>query len=156
ICRRQTSTLPATYSRHFRAGMLRTPPEGGMIAAMEPFAVTLQVTPTTEPSFTSAEILPGRGMMTLQIRARLPPRGAVDLLPSPPLAEAEPRFERSAGQPFPGNESYFFGGAVLIPYANRIRGKLSADGRTIAARVLGREVTLPANAGGRRPGAEQY
>ncbi len=122
---------------------------------MEP-AVTLQVRPTSEPSFTSAEILPGRGMMTLQVRARLPERGEVDLIASPPLEEAQARFERSAGQPFPGNESYLFGGAVLIPYANRIRGALSADGRTITTRVLGREVTLPANAGGRRPGAEQY
>src|SRR3954453_12331785 len=127
-----------------------------MMAAMEPSAVTLQVAPTAEPSFTSAEILPGRGMMTLQVRARLPELGAVDLIASPPLAEAKARFERSAGQPFPGNESYFFGGAVLIPYANRIRGKLSADGRTITTRILDREVTLPANSGGRRPGAEQY
>lgn len=118
--------------------------------------ITLQVLPSAAPSFTSAEILPGRGMMTLQIRARLPKLGEVDLIASPPLAEAEARFARGAGQPFPGNESYFFGGAVLIPYANRIRGKLSADGRTITTRILGREVTLPANSGGRRPGAEQY
>src|SRR3954447_9965768 len=127
-----------------------------MMAAMEPSAVTLQVAPTAEPSFTSAEILPGRGMMTLQVRARLPELGAVDLIASPPLTEARARLERSVGQPFPGNESYFFGGAILIPYANRIRGKLSADGKTITARILDREVTLPANAGGRRPGAEQY
>src|SRR3954454_18317458 len=127
-----------------------------MMAAMEPSAVTLQVAPTAEPSFTTAEILPGRGMMTLQVRARLPEMGAVDLIASPPLAEARARFERSARQPFPGNESYFFGGAVLIPYANRIRGKRSADSRTITNRILDREVTLPANSGGRRPGAEQY
>jgi aldose 1-epimerase len=127
-----------------------------MMATVEPPAVTLQVRPTPAPAFTSAEILPGRGMMTLQVRARLPELGEVDLIASPPLAEVEARFERSAGQPFPGNESYLFGGAVLIPYANRIRGKLSADGRTITTRILGREVTLPANAGGRRPGAEQY
>src|SRR3954471_9958077 len=127
-----------------------------MMAAMEPSAVTLQVAPSAEPSFTSAEILPGRGMMTLQVRARLPKLGEVDLIASPPLTEAQARFERSLGQPFPGNESYLFGGAILIPYANRIRGRRSADGRAIATRVLGREVTLPANAGGRRPGAEQY
>lgn len=126
------------------------------MAAMEPPAVTLQVPPTAEPSFTAAEILPGRGMMPLQVRARLPGLSEVDLIASPPLAEARARFERSAREPFPGNESYFFGGAVLIPYANRIRGKRSAGGRTITTRVLGREVTLPANAGGRRPGAEQY
>src|SRR5436305_301907 len=83
----------------------------------ESSAVTLQVTPTAEPSFTSAEILPGRGMMTLQVRARLPKLGEVDLIASPPLAEAEARFERGARQPLPGNESYFFGEAVLIPYA---------------------------------------
>ncbi len=124
--------------------------------AMEPPAVTLQVAPTAAPAFTAAEILPSRGMMTLQVRARLPELGEVDLLASPPLAEAQARFARSARQPFPGNESYLFGGAVLIPYANRIRGKLSADGRTVTANILGREVTLPANAGGRRPGAEQY
>jgi len=119
-------------------------------------AVTLQVTPTAEPSFTSAEILPGRGMMTLQVRARLPKLGEVDLIASPSLAEAEARFARSAGQPFPGNESYLFGGAVLIPYANRIRGRISPDGRTVTTRVLGREVTLPANWAGQRPGAERY
>ena len=127
-----------------------------MMAAMEPPAVTLQVRPTSEPSFTSAEILPGRGMMTLQVRARLPKLGEVDLIASPPLAEARSRFERSSGQPFPGNESYLFGGAVLIPYANRVRGRISPDGRTITARVLGREVTLPANWAGQRPGAERY
>ncbi|MFL6263355.1 MAG: aldose 1-epimerase [Thermoanaerobaculia bacterium] len=127
-----------------------------MIPDMDSPAVTLQVPPSAEPAFTSAEILPGRGMMTLQVRARLPRLGEVDLIASPPLTEAQARFERSLGQPFPGNESYLFGGAVLIPYANRIRGKLSPDGRTITARILDREVTLPANAGGRRPGAEQY
>ena len=120
-----------------------------------PPAAILQVPSTREPAFTAAEILPGRGMMTLQVRARLPKVGEVDLIASPPLAEAQARFAGNSG-PFPGNESYFFGGAVLIPYANRIRGKLSADGRTITTRILGREVTLPANAGGRRPGAEQY
>jgi aldose 1-epimerase len=127
-----------------------------MIPDMGSPAVTLQVASSAEPSFTSAEVLPGRGMMTLQVRARLPRLGEVDLIASPPLAEARTRFERSSREPFPGNESYLFGGAVLIPYANRIRGKLSADGRTVTARILDKEVTLPANAGGRRPGAEQY
>src|SRR5436853_2110027 len=108
---------------------------------MESPAITLQVPPTPAPSFTAAEILPGRGMMTLQVRARLPQLGEVDLIASPPLAEARARFAGHSG-PFPGNESYFLGGAVLIPYANRIRGKLSPDGRTITARILGREVTL--------------
>jgi aldose 1-epimerase len=116
--------------------------------------VTLRAPSSPEPAFTSAEILPGRGWMTLQLRARLPERGEVDLIASPPLAEALVRFARSPG-PFPGNESFAFGGAVLIPFANRIRGRLSSDGRTITTRILGREVALPANFGGRRPGAER-
>jgi galactose mutarotase-like enzyme len=93
--------------------------------------------------------------MTLQLRARLAGLGEVDLIASPPLAEALARFARSSSAPFPGNESFSFGGAVLIPFANRIRGRLSSDGRSITTRVLGREVTLPANFGGRRPGAER-
>jgi aldose 1-epimerase len=118
--------------------------------------ITLQAPAGPDLSFVSAEILPGRGMTTLQVRARVPGLGEVDVIASPPLAEALARFEASSRETFPGNESYLFGGAVLIPYANRIRGKLAADRRTVEARVLGREVTLPANAGGRRPGAEQY
>jgi aldose 1-epimerase len=116
---------------------------------------TLQVPPSTEPAFTSAEILPGRGMMTLQVRARLPGLGEVDLLTAPPVEKAG-EFFAGLAEGFPGNASYLIGGAILIPYANRIRGKLSADGRTITTRILGREVTLPANAGGKRPGAERY
>jgi aldose 1-epimerase len=118
--------------------------------------ITLQAPAGLEPAFTSAEILPDRGMMTLQVRARVPGLGEVDVIASPPLEEARARFAASSREPFPGNESYLFGGAVLIPYANRIRGRLSPDRRTVDARVLGREVILPANAGGRRPGAEQY
>jgi galactose mutarotase-like enzyme len=117
--------------------------------------VTLQVPSSGEPAFTSVQILPGRGMMTLQVRARLPGLGEVDLLAAPPLEKAQEFFDQnSAG--FPGNASYLIGGAVLIPYANRIRGTLSANGKAVATRILGREITLPANAGGRRPGAERY
>jgi len=107
------------------------------------------------PHFLSAEILPGRGMMTLQLRAHLPGLGDRDLLAAPPLAEALARLAGETG-PFAGNASFFFGGAFLIPYANRIRGALSADGQTIDAEILGRTVRLPANWGGRRPGAERY
>jgi galactose mutarotase-like enzyme len=48
------------------------------------------------------------------------------------------------------------GGAVLAPYANRMRGAMSPDGRTIEARVLDRRVLLPANWGGTKPGAARY
>ncbi len=109
----------------------------------------------SRPAFLSAQILPGRGMMTLQIRARLPRLGDVDLLAAPPLDKVREILD-DGREDFPGNASYTMGGALLIPYANRIRGEPSPDGRTIRAEVLGRPVQLPANWGGRKPGAERY
>lgn len=107
------------------------------------------------PAFLKAQILPGRGMTTLQITAHLPGRGETDLLDSPPLEAARAMLDGETGD-FVGNASYLLGGGILIPYANRIRGTLSPDGRTVEADVLGKRVRLPANAGGRRPGAERY
>jgi galactose mutarotase-like enzyme len=110
--------------------------------------------PSGRPAFTSAWVLPGRGMMPLQIQAHLPGRGVTDLFAAPSLDRSREILEGSAD--FPGNSSYLLGGAILIPYANRIRGKLAPDGRTIEAALPGGPVHLPANAGGRRPGAERY
>jgi aldose 1-epimerase len=120
--------------------------------------VTLQrPTPpdTKKPAFLSAQILPGRGMMTLQVRARLPLQGETDLLAAPPLEEARQLLNEGTDG-FPGNGSYLIGGAFLVPYANRIRGELSADGKTVRTKILGKPITLPANSGGRNPGAERY
>lgn len=110
---------------------------------------------TDRPAFLSAHILPGRGMMTLQITAHLPGRGETTLLHAPDLEEARKLLDPGL-EAFAGNHSYFVGGAVLIPYANRIRGTLSPDRRSIEAKILGWKVRLPANSGGRKPGAEQY
>jgi galactose mutarotase-like enzyme len=43
-----------------------------------------------------------------------------------------------------------------MPYANRIRGKLSPDGKTVAATVAGKTVTLPANWSSGKRGAESH
>ncbi len=110
---------------------------------------------TDRPAFLSAQILPGRGMMTLQITAHLPGRGKTDLLHAPDLEKARAILD-PAVEPFAGNHSYAVGGAVLIPYANRIRGTLSPDRRSIETEILGKKIRLPANAGGRQPGAQQY
>jgi len=107
------------------------------------------------PAFLSAQVLPGRGMMTLQLRAHLPGRGATDLIAAPSLERAREILDEEAGE-FKGNPSYFFGAAVLLPFANRIRGTLAPDGKTIETSILGKTVRLPANAGGRKPGAERY
>lgn len=110
--------------------------------------------PEDGPAFLNARVVPGRAMLTLQIAARIPGRGETDLITSPPAEEARAILE--AEEEFPGNSSYGLGGAFLLPFANRIRGALSPDRRTIEAPVLGRTVRLPANAGGKRPGAEPY
>jgi len=103
------------------------------------------------PAFLSADLLPDRGMMTLQITAHLPGCGATNLLhaPSPQETFAMP-------EDFAGNASFLLGGAILLPYANRIRGTLSPDRRTIEAKILGGTVHLPANGGHWKPGGELY
>ena len=93
-------------------------------------------------------------MAVLQIKAYVPGKGEIDLLSAPPLPEAQKLLNDGDDQ-F-GNEIFKIGGAILLPYANRIRGKLSADGKTITATVDGKTVTLPANWSGNKPGAEKH
>jgi aldose 1-epimerase len=112
------------------------------------------VTDRTKPQFVSATVLPGRGMAVLQIRAYLPGKGEIDLLNSPPLSQAEELLNKTDDE-F-GNQIFKIGGAILLPFANRIRGKASPDGNTIVATVAGRTVTLPANWSGSEPGAEKH
>ena len=75
------------------------------------------------PQFLSAGILPGRGMAVLQIKAYLPGKGEIDLLNSPPLPEAAKLLDQ--GDDEFGNQIFKMGGAILLPFANRIRGKVS-------------------------------
>ncbi len=108
----------------------------------------------TKPQFLEATILPGCGMAVLQIKAYIPGKGEINLLNAPPLPEAEQMLDKSDDE-F-GNQVFKFGGAILLPFANRIRGKISADGKTITATVAGKTVTLPANWSGNNPGAEKH
>jgi aldose 1-epimerase len=112
------------------------------------------VTDKNKPQFLEATILPGRGMAVLQIKAYLPGKGEIDLLNAPPLSEAEQLLDH--GDDEFGNQVFKIGGAILLPYANRIRGKLSPDGKTITATVAGKTVTLPANWSSGKPGAEKH
>jgi aldose 1-epimerase len=82
------------------------------------------------PRFLSMTWRPDQGMRLVQATADLPGLGETELLVDAP-----------------------FGGALLIPFANRIRGTQQPDGM-LATRVLGKEITLPANWRGKRPGAE--
>ncbi len=93
-------------------------------------------------------------MAVLQIAAYLPGKGVIDLLNSPPLPQAEQLLDK--GDDEFGNQVFKIGGAILLPFANRIRGEVSPDGTTIAATVAGHTVTLPANWSGNEPGAEKH
>jgi aldose 1-epimerase len=105
------------------------------------------------PGFVAASLLPDRGMMLLQARLRLPSGAVVDALATP--ADALDQLDGGADD-FAGNKSFAFGGAILAPYANRIRGRPLPDSREIETVVAGQRVRLPRNWGGKRPGAAQY
>lgn len=109
----------------------------------------------TKPQFLSADILPGRGVNTFRIKAYVPGKGLVDVLFAPPLEQA-PQLMNGAGEDEFGNGSFRAGGAILVPFANRIRGKLSADKKTITTTILGKTVSLPANFQGKKPHAEVH
>src|SRR5690349_10067122 len=85
----------------------------------------------TAAAFVDVSFLPSRGMSLHHARARLPNRATVDLV----------------------DGALSFAGAILLPFANRIRGRLEAGGTTIETSVLGRRVHLPANWSSQRPGA---
>jgi galactose mutarotase-like enzyme len=97
----------------------------------------------SRPEFTSVTILPGRGMNLFQITANIPGKGEVHVLASPSLEEAA---QQLTGGPEDahGVKSFAFGGAFLVPYPNRIRGRLSPDGKSIITAWNGKELKLPA------------
>jgi aldose 1-epimerase len=107
-----------------------------------------------KPEFLSATILPGRGMNVFQMTANLPGKGVTNLLFSPSLTEAAAKLTGTGDDAF-GNGIFGFGGAFLVPYPNRIRGKLSDDGKTLTAEWNGKPITVPPNWPGKSPGAEK-
>jgi len=108
----------------------------------------------TKPEFTSVTLAPGRGMEVLQITANFPGKGSVDVLASPDLAGAKKMLDVDDTEN--GDLGYRLGAAFLVPYPNRIRGKLSADGKTLTTEWQGHSLTLPANNMGALPTAERH
>jgi aldose 1-epimerase len=120
-------------------------------------AVTLvrpQPSDSRQPQFLSATVLPGAGMNLLQLKAYLPGQGEIDVIASPGIARAK-RFLEKDNDAF-GNNNFKIGCALLLPYPNRIRGKLSADRKTIATIIADRQVSLPANWSSQNLGAEAH
>jgi len=97
-----------------------------------------------QPEFLSLTVLPGRGMNVFQITADMPGRGEIPVLASPSLEEAAAQLNGGPGDEY-GNASFSFGGAFLVPYPNRIIGKLSPDGKTVTTEWHGKKIVLPAN-----------
>jgi aldose 1-epimerase len=106
------------------------------------------------PQFLSVTVLPGRGMNFFQVGAYFPGKGNINLVASPSLEDAVKILAGGPDDPY-GNKSFGLGGAILVPYANRVRGKQSADGKTIQIEIAGKPVTLPANWPSKSPGAEK-
>jgi aldose 1-epimerase len=109
---------------------------------------------TTKPEFTGVTVLPGRGMEILYITANFPGKGEVQVIASPDLAAAKKMLDVDDDD-F-GNLGYRLGSAFLFPYPNRIRGTLSADGKTLTTQWQGKTITLPANNIGKLPTAERH
>jgi len=97
-----------------------------------------------QPEFLSVTVLPGRGMNVFQITADVPGKGEIPVLASPTLEDAAAALNGGPADQN-GNASFSFGGAFLVPYPNRIIGKLSADGSTVTTEWHGKTITLPAN-----------
>src|SRR5277367_6474407 len=120
--------------------------------------VKLQRTATAngaKPEFLTATVFPGRGMNLFQVTANIPGKGEVQVFASPSVEDAAAKLNGGPADQN-GNASFSFGGAFLVPYPNRIRGKLSADGKTLTTEWKGKTITLPANWKGKNPGAEPH
>jgi len=112
-------------------------------------AVVLTRTQTNDgvlPEFLSATLLPGRGMNIFQITAYLPGQGATSLLQSPTLDNASSELN-GQGADLNGALNYTMGGAILLPYANRVTGKTTADGNYVQTSWGHHLLTLPASSG---------
>jgi galactose mutarotase-like enzyme len=124
------------------------------IGGQKVVTLTRAAVSATKPEFTSITLAPGRGMEILQITANFPGKGSVDVLATPDLATAARTLDQEDDEN--GSHSYYFGAAFLVPYPNRIRGKLSADGKMLTAEWEGHALTLPANNAGHLPAAEPH
>jgi galactose mutarotase-like enzyme len=133
-----------------------SPPNSLQIGGQQ--VVRLERKPTsgaTKPEFLSATILPGRGMNLFRITAHQPGKGTIEVFASPSLEEAA-QILNAESQDEHGVKGFTFGGAFIAPYANRVRGKLSADRKTIATQWNGKTLTLPAVWKGKAPDAELH
>jgi len=108
----------------------------------------------SKPEFLSITVLPGRAMNLFQVTAWIPGKGEIELIHSPSINEAA-QILSDANDPT-GTKNTSFGGAFLVPFANRIVGAPSEDGKKLSFIWNGRPMTLDANWKGAKPGARPH
>lgn len=108
------------------------------------FLERAQIEGGTVPEFLKATLLPGRGMSLLQITAYLPQKGEVQLLASPSLEKAA-KLLTGTGADATGAASLTIGSAYEAPWAGRLYGTPSSDGKALNTVWEGRTLSVPAN-----------
>lgn len=153
---RTLSLLPVALHAMLAGTLLQTAPaqDTTQIGGENIVVLNRAVSNPNKPEFTSVTVLPGRGMEVLQITANFPGKGNVDVIASPDLAASKQKLD--VDDDANGDLGYRLGAAFLVPYPNRIRGKLLADGKTLTTEWHGHTITLPANNIGKLPTAERH
>lgn len=125
--------------------------------ASQPAIILRRILPEgfNTPAITEVEILTGRGFNIWQVRGFLPGKGIVPLFTAPPLEEAR-QLMNGGEADYYGSQSFKNGGCLLIPFANRIRGKYNRLERRIETSIGGKTLKIPANWVGKNPGAEHH
>src|SRR5689334_13753224 len=108
-----------------------------MAATLNGLPVIALEAPAGAQGIVRAQIAPGRGMLLLQATVRGGQGREHELLATPPLDEAIAALD-GGREDFAGNRAFSFGGAILAPYANRIRGRQLPATREIEAEIGGR------------------
>jgi galactose mutarotase-like enzyme len=91
----------------------------------------------------SATFLPGRGMNVFQVTALIPGHGEVPLLVSPMLASAA-GILNGQDDDANGSGSTTLGGAVLLPWAQRLSGTSTSTQGTLSTNWGGKRLSFPA------------
>jgi aldose 1-epimerase len=95
----------------------------------------------------SATFLPGRGMNVFQVTALIPGHGEVSLLVSPLLASA-PGLLNGQDDDANGSASTTVGGAVLLPWAQRLSGTSTSTQGMLSTNWNGKRLSFPAENSG--------
>jgi aldose 1-epimerase len=91
----------------------------------------------------SATFLPGRGMNVLQVTALIPGHGEVPLLVSPQIASAAGVLN-GQDEDANGSASTSLGGAILVPWAQRLSGSSTSTAGVLSTNWNGKRLSFPA------------